>query len=156
MNMNLTLIGQAIAFAIFVWFCVKYVWPPITDAMRTRQTKIAEGLAAADRASRDLELAQEKATQEMRQAKQEAAALIEQANKRANQIIEASKGEAREEGSRLIEQAKAEIQQERTRARDALRAEVAVLAIAGAEKILETSVDAKAHSKMLDQLAAQL
>lgn len=156
MNINLTLIGQAIAFAIFVWFCVKYVWPPITDAMRTRQTKIAEGLAASDRASRDLELAQEKAAQEMRQAKQESAALIEQANKRANQIIEASKAEARQEGERLIEQAKAEIQQERTRARDALRNEIAVLAIAGAEKILETSVDAKAHSKMLDQLAAEL
>lgn len=156
MNINLTLIGQTFAFAIFVWFCVKYVWPPLSDAMRTRQKKIAEGLAAADRASRDLELAQEKAAHEMRQAKQEAAALIDQANKRANQIVEASKGEARQEGSRLIEQAKAEIQQERTRARDALRAEIAVLAIAGAEKILETSVDAKAHSKMLDQLAAEL
>jgi F-type H+-transporting ATPase subunit b len=155
-NLNLTLIGQSIAFAIFVWFCVKYVWPPLSDAMRTRQKKIAEGLAAADRASRDLEMAQEKAAQEMRQAKQEAAALIEQANKRANQIVEASKGEARQEGDRLIEQAKAEIQQERTRARDALRAEIAVLAIAGAEKILETSVDAKAHSEMLDKLAAEL
>lgn len=156
MNINLTLIGQTIAFAIFVWFCVKYVWPPLSDAMRTRQKKIAEGLAAADRASRDLELAQEKAAQEMRKAKQEAAALIEQANKRANQIVEASKGEARAEGDRLIEQAKAEIQQERTRARDGLRAEIAALAIAGAEKILETSVDAKAHSEMLDKLAAEL
>lgn len=156
MNINLTLIGQSIAFAIFVWFCVKYVWPPLSDAMRTRQKKIVEGLAAADRASRDLEMAQEKAAQEMRQAKQEAAALIEQANKRANQIVEASKGDARQEGDRLIEQAKAEIQQERTRARDALRAEISVLAIAGAEKILGTSVDAKAHSEMLDKLAAEL
>ena len=156
MNLNLTLIGQTIAFAIFVWFCVKYVWPPLSDAMRVRQKKIAEGLAAADRASRDLEMAQEKAAQEMRQAKQEAAALIEQANKRANQIVEASKAEARQEGDRLIEQAKAEIQQERNRARDGLRAEIAALAIAGAEKILETSVDAKAHSEMLDKLAAEL
>ncbi|MAM00443.1 F0F1 ATP synthase subunit B [Hydrocarboniclastica marina] len=156
MNLNLTLIGQTIAFAIFVWFCVKYVWPPLSDAMRARQKKIAEGLAAADRASRDLEMAQENAAQEMRKAKQEAAALIEQANKRANQIVEASKSEARQEGDRLIEQAKAEIQQERNRARDGLRSEIAALAIAGAEKILETSVDAKAHSEMLDKLAAEL
>ena len=156
MNINLTLIGQAIAFAIFVWFCVKYVWPPITAAMEARQKKIADGLSAADRASLDLELAQEKAAQQMRQAKEEAAGLIDQANKRAAQIVEASKGDARKEGEKLIEQAHAEIQQERVQARDALRTEVAVLAIAGAEKILEATVDAKAHSEMLDKLAAQL
>ncbi|WP_339799362.1 F0F1 ATP synthase subunit B [uncultured Marinobacter sp.] len=156
MNINLTLIGQAIAFAIFVWFCVKFVWPPITEAMSARQKKIADGLSAADRASLDLELAQEKAAQELRAAKEEAAVLIDQANKRANQIVEASKTEARAEGQKLIEQAEAEIGQERVRARDALRAEVAALAIAGAEKILEKSVDANAHSEMLDKLAAEL
>jgi F-type H+-transporting ATPase subunit b len=150
------LIGQAIAFAIFVWFCVKFVWPPITEAMSARQKKIADGLSAADRASLDLELAQEKAAQELRAAKEEAAVLIDQANKRANQIVEASKTEARAEGQKLIEQAEAEIGQERVRARDALRAEVAALAIAGAEKILEKSVDANAHSEMLDKLAAEL
>ena len=91
MNINLTLIGQSIAFAIFVWFCVKYVWPPITEAMSARQKKIADGLSATDRASLDLELAQEKAAQELRTAKEEAAALIEQANKRATQIVEDSK-----------------------------------------------------------------
>lgn len=156
MNINLTLIGQAIAFAVFVWFCVKYVWPPITAAMEARQKKIADGLSAADRASLDLELAQEKAAKQMQQAKEEAAVLIDQANKRAAQIVESSKDDARKEGEKLIEQAQAEIQQERVQARDALRTEVAVLAIAGAEKILETSVDAKAHSEMLDKLAAQL
>ncbi|MBL1271990.1 MAG: F-type H+-transporting ATPase subunit b [Marinobacter maritimus] len=156
MNINLTLIGQSIAFAIFVWFCVKYVWPPITAAMQARQKKIADGLSAADRASLDLELAQEKAAQQMHQAKEDAAALIDQANKRAAQIVESSKDDARKEGEKLIEQARAEIQQERVQARDALRTEVALLAIAGAEKILETSVDAKAHSEMLDKLAAQL
>ena len=97
MNINLTLIGQSIAFAIFVWFCVKYVWPPITAAMQARQKKIADGLSAADRASLDLELAQEKAAQQMQQAKEEASVLIDQANKRAAQIVEASKDDARKE-----------------------------------------------------------
>jgi F-type H+-transporting ATPase subunit b len=155
-NINLTLIGQSIAFAIFVWFCVKYVWPPITAAMEARQKKIAEGLSAADRASLDLELAQEKAAQQMQQAKEEASALLDQANKRAAQVVDASKEDARKAGEKLIEQARVEIQQERVQARDALRAEVAALAIAGAEKILETSVDAEAHSEMLNKLAAEL
>ncbi|WP_148864713.1 F0F1 ATP synthase subunit B [Marinobacter fonticola] len=156
MNINLTLIGQAIAFFIFVVFCMKYVWPPIMTALQERQKKIADGLAASDRAARDLELAQDKAAQELREAKQEAAALIEQANKRANQIVEASKDDARKEGQKLIEQAKAEIEQERNQAREALRAEIAAIAIAGAEKILETSVDADKHSEMLNKLAAEL
>ncbi|MAA64768.1 MAG: F0F1 ATP synthase subunit B [Alteromonadaceae bacterium] len=156
MNINLTLIGQAIAFFIFVVFCMKYVWPPITAALQERQKKIADGLAASDRAARDLELAQDKAAQELREAKQEGAALIEQANKRAAQIVEASKDDARKEGQKLIEQAKAEIEQERNQAREALRAEIAAIAIAGAEKILESSVDANKHSEMLDKLAAEL
>lgn len=156
MNINLTLIGQSIAFAIFVWFCVKFIWPPVTAAMAARQKKIADGLSAADRASLDLELAQERAAQELRAAKEEAAGLIEQANKRAAQIVEASKSDARTEGQKLLDQAQAEIEQERVRARDALRAEVAALAVAGAEKILEKSVDANAHSEMLDKLAAEL
>nr|WP_279307180.1 F0F1 ATP synthase subunit B [Marinobacter sp. BGYM27] len=152
----MTLIGQAIAFFIFVVFCMKYVWPPITAALQERQKKIADGLAASDRAARDLELAQDKAAQELREAKQEGAALIEQANKRAAQIVEASKDDARKEGQKLIEQAKAEIEQERNQAREALRAEIAAIAIAGAEKILESSVDANKHSEMLDKLAAEL
>ncbi len=156
MNINLTLIGQLIAFSIFTWFCVKFVWPPITGAMAARQKKIAEGLSAADRASLDLELAQENAAKQMRKAKEEAAVLIDQANKRAAQIVEASKGDARIEAGKLVEQARSTIQQERVQARDALRAEVATLAIAGAEKILETSVDVNKHSEMLDKLAAEL
>ena len=156
MNINLTMIGQAIAFFIFVVFCMKYVWPPIVAALQERQKKIADGLAASDRAERDLELAQEKSAQELRKAKQEAAALIEQANKRANQIVEASKDDARKEGQKLLDQAKAEIEQQRIQARDALRAEIAAIAIAGAEKILESSVDADKHSEMLDKLAAEL
>jgi len=155
-NINLTMIGQAISFFIFVVFCMKYVWPPLMAALQERQKKIADGLAASDRAARDLELAQEKAAKELREAKQEAAALIEQANKRANQIVEASKDDARREGEKLIDQARSEIEQQRHQAREALRAEIATLAVAGAEKILEKSVDAKAHSEMLDKLAAEL
>lgn len=156
MNFNLTFISQMIAFAIFVWLTMRYVWTPITKAMADRQQQIADGLSAADRAARDLELAQEKASQELRAAKQQSAEIIEMANKRSNQIIDEAKNQARVEGERLIAAAKSEIEQERNRAREALRAEVAALAIAGAEKILETSVDAKAHSDMLEKLAAQL
>lgn len=156
MNINLTLFGQTIGFFIFVVFCVKYVWPPLLNAMQERQKKIADGLAASDRASHDLELAQQKAAEQLREAKQEAAQLVEKANKRAADIVEQAKDDARSEGDRLIEQAKAEIEQERDHARDALRADIAALAISGAEKILETSVDAKQHSEMLDKLAAEL
>ncbi len=156
MNINLTMIGQAIAFFIFVVFCMKYVWPPIIAALQERQKKIADGLASSDRAARDLELAQEKAAKELRKAKQESAVLIEQANKRANQIVDASKDDARIEGQKLLDQAKAEIEQQRIQARDALRAEIAAIAIAGAEKILESSVDADKHGAMLDKLAAEL
>lgn len=156
MNINLTMIGQTIGFFIFIAFCVKYVWPPLVQAMQERQKKIADGLAASDRANQDLELAQQRATQELREARDEAATIVEKANKRANQIVEEAKTEAREQGDRLLAQARDEIEQERQQARDALRAEVATLAIAGAEKILESSVDAKAHSEMLDKLSAEL
>ena len=156
MNINLTLIGQSISFLFFVAFCMKFIWPVITNAMAERQQKIAEGLEAADRASRDLELAQEKAISQMSEAKTEAAGLIEQANKRANQIIEEAKNSALEEAARIKHAADAEVEQEINRAREDLRSQVAALAIAGAEKILESSVDANAHKAMLDKLAAEL
>lgn len=156
MNINLTIIGQAIAFAIFVIFCMKYVWPPITAALAERKSKIAEGLDAADRAERDLQLAKEKAAADMRQSKDEAAAIIEQANKRANQIIDEAKEQAREEAERVKHAAQAEIEQEANRAKEALRAQVAVLAVAGAEKILEATIDEKAHAKLVEKLAAEL
>lgn len=156
MNINATIIGQAIAFFFFVWFCMKFVWPPLTGALRERQKKIAEGLDAADRASRDLELAKEKATQALREGKEQAAVIIEQANKRANQIVDEAKEQATDEGSRLKEAARAEIDQEVNRAKEVLRAQVAALAIAGAEKILGKSVDAKASAELVDKLAAEL
>lgn len=156
MNINLTLIGQSISFLFFVAFCMKFVWPALANAMAERQKQIADGLEAADRAQRDLELAQEKAGNQMTEAKAEAAGIIDQANKRANQIIEEAKTQASEEAARIKQAADAEVEQEIQRAREQLRGQVATLAVAGAEKILESSVDVNAHQAMLDKLAAQL
>ncbi|WP_043531232.1 F0F1 ATP synthase subunit B [Litchfieldella xinjiangensis] len=156
MNINMTLIGQAIAFAIFVWFCIKYVWPPITQALHERQKRIADGLDAASRASRDLELAQEQAEQTLKDSKQQSSEILEQAQKRANQMIEEAREQARTEGERMISSARAEIDQELNRAKEELRAQVATLAVIGAERVLESSIDEKAHREMLDKLAAEL
>ncbi|MYL23647.1 F0F1 ATP synthase subunit B [Vreelandella massiliensis] len=156
MNINMTLIGQTIAFAIFVWFCIKYVWPPISIALHERQKKIADGLDAASRASRDLELAQEQATQTLRESKEQASEILDQANKRANQMIEEAREQARAEGERIMAGARSEIDQEVQRAKDELRAQVSHLAIVGAERVLESSVDEKTHRKLLDELAAEL
>lgn len=156
MNLNATIIGQSIAFAVFVWFCLKYVWPPITTALAERQKKIADGLEAADRAQRDLNLAQNKAADELREAKVKSAEIIDMANKRANQIVDEAKDKAREEGQRLIAGAQAEIEMEVQRAREVLRAQVAAIAISGAEKILEASVDQAANEELVKKLAAEL
>ncbi|HBN14382.1 F0F1 ATP synthase subunit B [Pseudohongiella sp. SYSU M77423] len=156
MNLNATIIGQTIAFAVFVWFCLKYVWPPITQALAERQKKIAEGLEAADRAQRDLSLAQNKAADDLREAKIKSAEIIDMANKRANQIVDEAKEKARDEGQRLIAGAKAEIEMEVQRAKEELRAQVAAIAIAGAEKILESSVDKAANEELVKKLASEL
>lgn len=156
MNLNLTILGQLIAFAIFVWFCMKFVWPPLTSAMAERAKKIADGLDAANRAAHDLELAQAKAIEHMRQSKEKAAEIIDQANKRANQIIDEAKEQARTEGQRLVAAAQAEVEQEASRAKEALRTQVSELAVAGATKILAKSVDASAHEELLNQLADEL
>jgi F-type H+-transporting ATPase subunit b len=156
MNINATLIGQIITFAIFVAFCMKFVWPHLLGAMAEREKKIADGLDAANRATRDLELAQQKAGEQLREGKEKAAEIIEQANKRANQIIEEAKDAAREEGSRLQAAAQAEIEQDVNRAKEGLRKQVAALAVAGASKILAKSVDESVHSELLDQLANEL
>lgn len=156
MNINLTIIGQAIAFAIFVSFCMKYVWPPITGALAERKKKIAEGLDAAERAQRDLLLAQEKAVANMRESKEQAAAIIEQANKRASQLVDEAKEQARVEAERIKTAAQAEIEQDVNRAKETLRTQLGILIVAGAEKILEQSVDKAAHAKLVDKLAAEL
>lgn len=156
MNINLTLFGQLIAFAIFVWFCMKYVWPPLIGAMRDRQAQIAEGLDAANRAAHDLEVAQQKATDQLAQSKQKAAEIVEQANKRALAIIDDAKEAAKLEGERIIHSAQAEVQQEVSKAKEELRKQVADLAVQGASKILHKSVDAKAHDELLQKLAEEL
>ncbi len=152
----MTLIGQTIAFAIFVWFCIKYVWPPISSALHERQKKIADGLDAASRASRDLELAQEQAAQTLRETKEQSSQILDQANKRASQIVEEAREQARAEGERLVTSARTEIEQEINRAKEELRAQVSHLAIIGAERVLEASIDEKAHRKLVDKLAAEL
>ena len=156
MNINLTLIGQSISFLFFVAFCMKFIWPALAGAMAERQEKIAEGLEAASRAAKDLELAQEKATSQMADAKNDAAQIIDQANKRANQIIDEAKELASEEAARIKAAAEADVEQQVARAREELRGQVATLAIAGAEKILSATVDQSAHQAMLDTLAAEL
>jgi F-type H+-transporting ATPase subunit b len=155
-NINLTLFGQMVTFAIFVWFCMKFVWPVIFLAMEERQQKISEGLDAADRAVRDLEAAKSKATDQMKEAKKEAASIVDQANKRASQIVDEAKQQAVAEGNRLKVAAEAEIEQEVNRAKEELRASVAGLALAGAEKVLEASIDDKANRALVDDLASQL
>ena len=156
MNINLTLIGQMLAFAVFVLFCMKYVWPPIQTAMRERTEKISAGLAAAERAERDLDLAQEKARERLQDARQEAGGIMEAANRRASQIVEEAKDQARLEGERLKQAAQAEIDLEFNRAREQLRGQVAGLALAGAEKILAAEIDPARHAGLVDQLAAEL
>lgn len=156
MNINLTLIGQSITFLVFVWFCKAFVWTAIRSAMDEREAQIADGLEAADRAGKDLELAQEKATQRLREAKEEAASIIDAANKRASQIVEEAKDAAREEGDRLKAAAQAEIEQEANRAKEQLRSQVATLALAGAEKVLEASIDESKHKELVEKLAAGL
>ena len=156
MNMNLTLLGQMISFGIFVWFCVKYVWPPIIKALEERETRIADGLAAGERGKHDLELAEKRATELLRQGKDKAQDFVNQAHKRADEIVEAAKQTAREEAERIKQSAGAEIEQNRNRARDELRGQVARLALVGAEQILLREVDEKAHKDVLDKLAANL
>ncbi|KLN98042.1 F0F1 ATP synthase subunit B [Moellerella wisconsensis] len=156
MNLNATILGQAIAFVLFVLFCMKYVWPPIMAAIEKRQKEIADGLSSAERAKKNLELAQSDATDQLKQAKAEAQIIIEQANKQRNQMIEDAKAEAEAERNKIVAQAQAEINAERKRAREELRKQVAMLAIAGAEKIIERSVDEAANSDIVDKLVAEL
>ncbi|MBC7755809.1 MAG: F0F1 ATP synthase subunit B [Bdellovibrio sp.] len=156
MDIHLTLVAQAIAFAILIWVTVQYVWPPLLGAIETRQKTIADGLAAAHEGKSALEVASKKSEVTLNEAKQKATEIIGQAEKRASQIVEDAKGAAKVEGDRIITGAKAEIDQEVNRAKEGLRAQVSVLAIAGAEKILRKEIDGKAHSDMLSKLAAEL
>jgi F-type H+-transporting ATPase subunit b len=156
MNINATLFGQAIAFALFVWFCMKFVWPPLIAAIEDRQKKISDGLTQAERAGKDLELAQAKSVEKLKEAKTQAAEIIEQANKRRAQIVDEAKMEAESERAKIVAQGEAEVEGERSRAREELRQQVSALAIAGAEKIIKRSIDKEANSDIIDQLVAEL
>jgi F-type H+-transporting ATPase subunit b len=156
MNLNLSLVAQAITFAAFIWFTVKFVWPPMLRAIEARQKTIADGLAAAEQGKRSLELSTRQADESVSQARSRAAEVLAQAERRAAQMIEEARNAAKEEGSREKAAAKAEIEQQVTRAREQLRDQVASLAVAGAEKILRREVDAKAHGELLDAIKRQL
>jgi len=156
MNINLTLIGQTITFFVFVWFCYKFVWPPLVTALEERTKKIADGLAAAERGKHEKELAEERARELLREAKEQAGEIINRADKRASEIIDEAKDDAREEGTRLKNAAQAEIEQEVNRVREDLRSQVVSIALAGAGKVLEREVDAGTHADMLERLAAEL
>jgi len=156
MNINLTLIGQSITFALFVWFCYAYVWPPLVNALEERKKKIAEGLAAAERGQHEHEIAEKKAAEHLKEAKGQASEIIAQAQKRASEIVDEAKDDAHTEAGRIKAGADAEIAQEINRAREHLRQDVVTLAMAGAEKILKREVDAAAHGDALKDLSAQL
>ncbi len=156
MNINLTIIGQSIAFAVFVWFCVKHVWPLFANVLEERKRTIADGLEAAAEGERKLESASRDSAERLEQAKASAADIIDQANRRAAQIIDDAKQQARVEADRIMAANQAEIEQEANRAREELRGQVSVIAIAGAEKVLGRAIDQSANEAMLNELAAEL
>jgi F-type H+-transporting ATPase subunit b len=155
-NFNLTLIGQMISFAVFVWFTMTYVWTPIVKALSDRKAKIAEGLAAAERGHQEKSLGEQRAQEVLNGAKAQATEILSQAQKRASEIVEESKADGRSEQQRLVVAAQAEIERETNRAREELREKVAILAVAAAEKILKKEIDARAHQTLVDDFARQI
>lgn len=156
MNLNATILGQAIAFFLFVIFCMKYVWPPLIEAIEKRQKEIADSIASAERAKKDLDLAQANMTEQLQKAKEQAQVIIEQANKRKVQILENAKVEAEQERKKIIMQAQAEIDADRKRAYEELRKQITGLAIAGAERIINCSVNETINRTLVDTMVAEL
>jgi F-type H+-transporting ATPase subunit b len=156
MEINATLLGQLITFAILVWFIMKYVWPPITQAMTEREKRIASGLEAAERSKRELEHAEHKALAIIREAKLEASQLVEQAHKRFAQIVEEAKESARTEGERILGIAQDDIKREVNLAKEGLRKQLATLAVAGAEKIIKRNLDASTQTALLDEIVSEI
>ena len=156
MDIGMTLLGQALSFAILILFTVKFIWPPLMAAIEERQQKIAEGLAAADRSKKDLAQAEEKVNDVLREARGKASEIITQAEARRAQIIDLAKEEAIEEGNRQKAAAAAEIASATTKAREDLRKQVSALAVAGAEKLIMREIDSNAHRALLDELAAEI
>ena len=156
MNINRTILGQMISFGIFVWFCMKYVWPPIITAMQERQARIADGLAAAEKGAEAQELAEQAAGETIAAAKSQAAEIIAQAQKRSNAMVEEARDEAQVEADKVKASAQSDIEQEVIAAREGLRGQLSGLAVAGASRILGKEIDASAHAKALDDLIAQI
>jgi len=156
MNINLTLVAQGITFFAFIWFTVKFVWPPILAAIEERRTTIANGLAAADKGARSLEDAQVKIAGMVEEARGQARQILDQAQTRANGLVDEARVGATQERERILQSGQAEVAQQLNRARDELRAQVAGIAVAGAEKILAREIDPRAHQDLLDKLAAQI
>lgn len=156
MNINLTLFGQLLSFVLFVWFTMKFIWPPIVKALEERKAKIADGLAAGERGQHEQQLAQQRAKEQLVEAKKQAAEIVVKAEKRAAEIVEEAKGDARTEGERLLKAAQAEIEQETNKVREQLRGKVAELAVVGAEKILRKEINAEAHNDIVDAVANQI
>jgi F-type H+-transporting ATPase subunit b len=155
-SFNLTLIGQTIAMIFFVWFCMKYIWPFLTQAIEARQKEIAEGLAAAERGRNDLAQAKTEAEKMIAAAREQARGILDQATTRGNELVEAAKAEGEAEKGRRLEGARAEIEVAINKARDELRGQVAAIAIAGAERILAREIDTATHRDLLDRLASDL
>ena len=156
MNINATLILQSIAMMIFVWFCMKFIWPPLLKAMDDRRAKVADGLAASDRAEKELEAAKLTAGEQITEARSKAGEILDQANQRHSQILDQAKEDAGSERQRQVTAAEADIALAANQAREDLRASVASLAVLGASKILEKEVDAQAHKELLDKLIAEI
>ena len=156
MNINSTLIGQMITFALLVWFTMKYVWPPLYQSLEERKKKIAEGLAAAEKGQEEMELAEKRAIGVLREAKEQSADIVNLAQKRANEIVEESKEAAKKEGERLITAAKAQVDQELQQAKESLRQEVSALALSAAEQILSAEIDKAKHQEILSKVSNKL
>ena len=156
MNINLTLIAQLVSFAVFVWFTMKFIWPPLVRAMDERKARIAEGLAAAERGQHEQELAKKRATETLHKAKQQAAEIKANADRQAAKIIEEARDKGKEEGRRQVVAAQAEIEHATNQAREDLRAKVGELAVLGAEKILRKEINAEAHRDIVESLAKQI
>ena len=156
MNINATLLGQAIVFGILIWFSVKFIWPPLVKAIEDRQKKIAEGLAAAERGQTELQSAHGEAQAIVNQAREQAKKIVDQAHKREVSIVEEARNTAVEEGKRIVESSRQDAQQEKARARDELRKDVATLAVAGASRLLQREIDARAHADLIEQLAREI
>ena len=156
MNFNFTLIGQLLAFILFVWFCMRYVWPPMIQILEEREKEVADGLEAASRGKRELEEANAQRAAIVDEAKKEAADLVSQAGQRANQMVEDAKSQAQEEADRIKTSAKADLEQAAKKAREEIRSEVSALVVSGAEKILGSEIDQEKNAEIIEEISKEL